>query len=579
MLTTQLNNFIENGELCDNVFLRVKEFMKNVVKNHCPVVILLNFDILENPGYKIGSPSDIMKTPEASSAVNGGDGNGVTMGNPVRANDNFVKPEQSSNPYGNQGNSNNNPYGGGMGGSSAPIMRTATPSSGKLITPISQLNMYQNRWTIKARVTSKSDIKQWSNSKGEGSLFSVELLDSTSDIKCTFFREAVDKFHPMLEVDQVYTFSGGRLKAANLQYNNCKSSFEITFDQNSEICKEDDTGEIMQQSYSFIPIASLENTEAGKAVDIVGVVKSVGEPAELTSKKTQKQLTKCDIVIGDDSGADVSVAIWGERAKRAPMEFGGNPIVALRRAKVSDYGGKTLSASDNGINVNPRVPELQRMQMWWNSGGSSAGAVKSLSSGGGSGGANRFPKFEERKTVTAIKNENLGYTNPDKPDWLSFKGTLSFIKSDREGGAWYSACPNENEPCKQRVKVTQSSDGNFYCERCSGSFENCLYRYIFSATLSDDTGSTWVSFFNDQALPLLGGTEANELHEMLNGEQGQDAYDGAFAKATFTDWIFTCKVKQELNNGEMRVKTSVHSLHPMDYAQEGRSLLNSILAM
>lgn len=34
------------------------------------------------------------------------------------------------------------------------------------------------RWTIKARVTSKSDIRRWSNAKGEGHLFSMDLMDS-----------------------------------------------------------------------------------------------------------------------------------------------------------------------------------------------------------------------------------------------------------------------------------------------------------------------------------------------------------------------------------------------------------------
>jgi replication factor A1 len=36
-----------------------------------------------------------------------------------------------------------------------------------------------SRWTIKARVTQKSDIKHWSNAKGEGKLFSVTFMDET----------------------------------------------------------------------------------------------------------------------------------------------------------------------------------------------------------------------------------------------------------------------------------------------------------------------------------------------------------------------------------------------------------------
>lgn len=39
-------------------------------------------------------------------------------------------------------------------------------------------------------------------------------------------------------------------------------------------------------------------------------------------------------------------------------------------------------------------------------------------------------------------------------------------------------------------------------------------RYILSMTISDQTGRTWVTAFNDIAEPLLGGKSANELAKM-----------------------------------------------------------------
>lgn len=38
------------------------------------------------------------------------------------------------------------------------------------------------RWTICARVTNKSQIRTWSNSRGEGKLFSIELVDESVSI-------------------------------------------------------------------------------------------------------------------------------------------------------------------------------------------------------------------------------------------------------------------------------------------------------------------------------------------------------------------------------------------------------------
>lgn len=86
------------------------------------------------------------------------------------------------------------------------------------IFPIEGLSPYQNklvdimclppysqclRWTIKARVTQKSEKKRWSNSKGDGQLFSVNLMDETCEIKATAFNAAVDVLFDKFEEGKV----------------------------------------------------------------------------------------------------------------------------------------------------------------------------------------------------------------------------------------------------------------------------------------------------------------------------------------------------------------------------------------
>ena len=59
------------------------------------------------------------------------------------------------------------------------------------------------RWTIRARVTNKSNIRTWSNSRGEGKLFSINLLDESGEIRATLFKSEVDKFYDMIELNKV----------------------------------------------------------------------------------------------------------------------------------------------------------------------------------------------------------------------------------------------------------------------------------------------------------------------------------------------------------------------------------------
>ncbi len=51
-------------------------------------------------------------------------------------------------------------------------------------TPIAALTPYNTRWTLHARVTNKSAIRTWTNAKGEGKLFSMDLIDESGACIC-----------------------------------------------------------------------------------------------------------------------------------------------------------------------------------------------------------------------------------------------------------------------------------------------------------------------------------------------------------------------------------------------------------
>jgi replication factor A1 len=199
--------------------------------------------------------------------------------------------------------------------------------------------------------------------------------------------------------------------------------------------------------------------------------------------------------------------------------------------------------------------------------------MRSLSSSGGGGG--RVGTFSERKQIRDIKQHNLGF-NDEKGDYLSFRGYFSFLKKDKEGGAWYPACPNKEEPCKNRYKVNQTTDGNWQCDRCHGTYQNCMYKWIFSGTVTDDTSTTWVSVFDEQAQQLFDGVTADQAHKEYDN---QDAYDGLFAKANYSEWIMKCRVKNEDRDGESRLKTQVVRMEPVNYVSECREMIAALERM
>jgi replication factor A1 len=145
------------------------------------------------------------------------------------------------------------------------------------VVPVAQLNQFQNnRWTIKVRVTAKTETRQYVNAKGPGKVFSFDLLDEHGgEIRATCFNAQVDQFYDQIEVDKVYLISRGNLKPAQKKFNSLNHECEITLNFNTsiQICADDNS--IPRQQYNFRQISELENIEVGAFVDLVGVITSV----------------------------------------------------------------------------------------------------------------------------------------------------------------------------------------------------------------------------------------------------------------------------------------------------------------
>ena len=108
-----------------------------------------------------------------------------------------------------------------------------------------------------------------------------------------------------------------------------------------------------------------------QAVDVIGVLVEVG-PIGNVPLKTGVTKQRRNIMIGDESGLKIQSALWGNLASMFDMQVG--QVIALKNAKVSDYGGKSLNTSDDSSSVyiepdHIRTVELQR---WHAANGDSA---------------------------------------------------------------------------------------------------------------------------------------------------------------------------------------------------------------
>jgi replication factor A1 len=129
---------------------------------------------------------------------------------------------------------------------------------------VSELQPYLPGFTIRVRVSNKSDIKEWNNQKGatksathlrsllalntltssllfasppsvagNGKLFSADLCDASGEIRATGFNEQAVMLHDKLQVGKVYIIHGGKIKPGNQRFNQLNNKYELSFNEHT----------------------------------------------------------------------------------------------------------------------------------------------------------------------------------------------------------------------------------------------------------------------------------------------------------------------------------------------------------
>lgn len=521
----------------------------------------MGFDVVSGPVARVGNPQP-HPDMEGSSSSSSAAGTSAPM-----AGYGAAAPAPS---YGQPGAR-------ATGGAVAPATHHAT-------VPVHSLNPYSSRWTIKVRVTSKGAMREWNNDRGSGKLFSVDLLDeSGTEIRGTFFKEGADKFFDVIQEGQVYYMGGGRLKVANKKFTSIKNDYEISFDAKSMVEPAGSDSSIASQTYSFKKLSDLQDLDLDREsnVDLLVVCTSVGEATSLTTK-AGRETSKRELTLKDDSGMSISLSLWGEKAQQYGEEML-NQVVAFKGVKVSDYGGRSLSAfNSTGITLQPDLPEAEAMRVW--AAEHAGDATTSLTQAVGGGGFRA--KLNESMASLAVRN--LVTDTRLAPELLGgdsavqvVKATITSIRRAHDKLPMYPSHPGTGADGRPLLyKLEPTSDGKWVDTRSNMTYETCKWRYVVSMGIADESGSAYVSMYNEDAERLLGMT-ADELHAKVS-EPGAvqddecEVLNTTVDRKLFKQLMFGLRLKADTYNEETRVKASVFGFDEVNFEKENAALLAAL---
>jgi ssDNA-binding replication factor A large subunit len=234
--------------------------------------------------------------------------------------------------------------------------------------PISELSAYQNKWTIKAKVTNKAPMRTFGSG---GKVFSCEFNDNSGCIRASFFGEAATKFVDVVQAGKVYTVSKGTVKVGNKQYNNTGHKYELTFDKGTEVTEFTGEMEEIKTTYNFSTIKAVQSKQIPCRVDLCGVITNF-RPVATVNAKDGRQLSKRDITIVDESSCPIELTLWAEHATRPDSDFEGKPVAAFKGLLIKEFGGQRVGGTIDGsvLEVKPDLADAKRIEQWWSQGGS-----------------------------------------------------------------------------------------------------------------------------------------------------------------------------------------------------------------
>jgi len=551
ILNSSLQTLVQNQQIENGTVIQVTKHNVNSIRGE-NVMIIHEMEVLQKECPNLATePVTMVPKPMPLQSIGGSGRSGFgskTFGNQSFGNNTFGSNVFGKSQFGKK------PF----GSSSSRV------GGGSRFYPLKGINPFMKEFTVKARVTSKSSVRHWRNARGEGKLFSVNLIDAEgTEIQGTAFNDAVDTLYPIFEEGKVFIIRKARAKLSRRQYTHITHQYSLDF-ADAEVTLCDDDGGIEKFKFNFKSIEEVASMDNGSFVDIIGICQKVSEIANFTSKKGN-ELTKRSFCIVDESASNIECALWGDSAHRFESSNEGK-VICLQAAKVSDYGGRTLSV--NSFYIEPEIPEVQVVKMWWQKNQNTL-SITSLTQSRTMGGSG---------PPITLNEANLLGQNAETPDYFNAIITFTqlFVKPDRN--PWYNACPSEpdtatQKKCMKKVIEGSEGEGTWYCAGCAKNFNNYVPRYILKAKVADHTGSLFVGLFDDMCKTILSKSAADA--EQLK-ETDMVAYNNLFTEPVCKRYRARMRAKQESYNDEIRTRFDIVGLEELNCKEDMSNMYTEI---
>jgi len=491
--------------------------------------------------------------------------------------------------------------------------------------PIREITPYNQNWTIKARVVSRSSVRTYANTGrgsgggssdgGPGRVFSADLVDREGgEIRASFFGNSADTFDKVLQAGGVYTFRKGRAKVANRQYNQCKHDYELTFfdDANIVPCA-DDTLIAKDLQASYVDLKVVKSKALPATVDLLGIVAKKYDAAEITtgpqSKNPGIKLMKSAIELCDDTEQRINISFFGDTAKQVDSLVEGS-LIGLRAVNINQFNTRSGTLNRDGKIVCDEetlrsiagVTRITTLQTWWkefrvrNAGGDTLAGLTALTVSERRAGPEVKkatvsdllhivePGLESKETEQEVK----------RGEFSEVYGRLQRVitqRKDEYSKLFYNACamPVEREYQKQGAKCQKKIDEGGRCPVHGNVPEDMRERrWIVRCYMQDHTDSLIMNAFDAEFTALNGGVHADDADLPHDSDEKM----AEWAKFTPYQGLFKLRVKSALDEvpssvpgveqGTWRPRHTVTSALPLrgaDLASHGHALLSSIAAM